>query len=168
MKYSALFIILFLLSGCNGVRNHEKTTTDFIQELEKIVLEQNNIDQEFNMEVNDSLKTLECSIYYLGSFQNEEKKLIYLGILSGNKCSPHFNSYLSIYSTKGVKIGSYYISSYEKPKLLNDTLIIKGTGDCNQTTRISLRDSIPKMIFIHCREENGQMFGDIYNFEKTY
>ncbi len=167
MKHSALFIFLFLLSGCNGVHKPEETAVDFIQKLETIVLEQNNIDQEFHMQINDSLKTLEYSIYYLGGFHNKEMKLIYLEILSGNKISPHFNSYLSIYSAQGEKIGRYYIGSNEKPKLLNDTLIIRGIGDCDQTTRISFKDSIPKMIFIHCKEKNEQMFGDIYNFEKN-
>ncbi len=67
------------------------------------------------------------------------------------------------------RLGHYYVGGgfSNLPFIENAELVTKyGDDNCNQVTKISYRDSIPQKIFIHCKEENGKMMGDVYGFEK--
>ncbi len=78
-------------------------------------------------------------------------------------------SAIYLYNENNSLLGSYYDGAAFEilPSVVNDTLIIQHkSNDCNQTTRISFKDSIPQEIFILYKEENGKMFGNLYNFEK--
>lgn len=54
-------------------------------------------------------------------------------------------------------------SAYAIPSNIgNNELIFKYNNEnCNQTTKISLKDSIPNQIFVRCTKDGG----DIYNLE---
>lgn len=166
IKRVVFYLILFSFFTCKNANNIIDDTTVDIEDFEKILIGKSTEDHEVTFEIKDSLRVLKYKSICLGNCMNGSYSLVHRGILSGNKISPHFNSYLIVYSYKGLKKGSYYLGSNDSLKLINNDLIIYGIGGCNQTTRISFRDSIPQKIFIHCKEENGKMFGDLYNFEK--
>jgi len=157
--------IIVVVLGCNQSHTDVQKPKDFGDKIEALVLEENNIGQEYGFKINNKNETLEYTVTYLGSLSKSKNKILHTGILSGNKDSPHYNAYLVIYSQNNKRIGKYYIGSNDSLKLSNDTLIIEGFADCDQTTQISFRDSIPKQIFIKCREDKEHIFGDIYGFE---
>lgn len=159
--YYYYYMFLFIAVGCSELSKKKKEEPNtLIEKLQIIALEEKKIDQGYEFKIANSHETLEYSISYLGALNNSGYKLIYTGILSGNKDSPHFNAYISIYSRGLKNIGSYYIGSNDKPELSNDSLVIRGIGDCNQVTKIGLKDSIPKQIFINCTDKGG----DLYSF----
>ena len=156
-----ILVTIFIAFGCRELAKQKKEDSNtFLEKFKIIILEEKKMNQDYIFKIDNSKETLEYSITYLGDLNNLNYKVIYTSILSGNKISPHFNSYISIYSQDLKDIGSYYIGSNDKPKLFNDSLIIKGVADWNQITKISLKDSIPKQIFINCTEKGG----DIYQF----
>lgn len=165
MKRIIFAILSLVLVGCNKLEKEKVSSDDFIDKFERLVLHESIINKEFKIIEEDSLKINEHSFIYLGDCQNKKVNLIYHEVLSGNKISPHLNTYLSVYSLKNVKLGGYYIGS-NKPKLINEILTFENIEKCNLSTEISFKDSIPQKIFIHCKEENGEIFGDLYNFEK--
>lgn len=165
MKIYYYYMLIFIAVGCSELSKQKKVESNtLIEKLQIIALEENKIDKGYEFKIANSQETLEYSITYLGDLNNLGYKLIYTGILSGKKDSPHFNAYISIYSQSLKNIGSYYIGSNDKPELSNDSLVIRGVGYCNQVTKISLKDSIPKQIFINCTEKGG----DIYIFTNEH
>lgn len=168
LEIKPLFICLLFFScfGCNNANKVIEEPRDVIDGLEAILIRENKTNTKVTFEMNDSLEILKSASVYLGSCVNGDLALVSRGVLSGNRTSPHFNAYLNVYSRAGLKMGSYYFGSNDSLKLVDDNLIIYGNGDCDQTTQISFRDSLPKEIFVRCNEENGKVQGDIYAFLK--
>lgn len=164
-----LFFYLIILTNCLSC-NHSKRQTqeklkDFGQKIQELVLSENAIGQEFIFRINKSPNILEYHITYLGNLNKLKHKVLYYEVLSGNEDSPQLNCYISFFDTQGLKIGKFYIGSLGMPELKSDNLFFKQIdGYCNQITTISFRDGIPQKIFIHCKEEKGEMFGDFYSF----
>jgi len=138
--------------------------------LEKLVIREKGIGIEYFTKINMPEGILEYKTVYLGSVDNISKgklDFVYSAIYSG--LSRRANPRIAVYNNNE-RLGQYYVGWDFSiiPIILKDELIISYNDDeyCNQTTRISFKDSIPQMIFIHCNEENGEMFGDLYNFEK--
>ena len=74
---------------------------------------------------------------------------------------------LIIYQNNKI-IGSYYLGGkHEHTPFVDDNkLIFKNVNStCNQITTINFDNGIPEMIFLKCKEENGQTWGDVYSFE---
>ncbi|MGL4630041.1 MAG: hypothetical protein ACRCVT_02450 [Leadbetterella sp.] len=160
-----IFCMLFLLFECKKSKQDVLGSDGTIQKIDSIMIVDNLIDREIILRKKDSLHTLEYSSSYLGKCKDSNINFIYRGILSGFQ-SPHFNSEIILYSNEGKKLGKYYIESLDSPKLIDNELLFVGMYDCNQTTRISFKDSIPKEIFINCKKTNGGMIGGIYKFEE--
>jgi hypothetical protein len=149
---------------------------DFYKKFEELIISEGKIFKQ--IEPNE---ILEYNTVYLGNVDNlnmGKLDFIYSVVYSGHywftdtkkiEYSKHANPRNAIYNNNK-RLGHYYTgwAFTITPIILNDELIISYNEDegCNQTTRISFKDSIPQMIFIHCKEENGKMYGDIYNFEK--
>ncbi len=69
-----------------------------------------------------------------------------------------------IYNYHNKLLGFYNLGSASavSKSIDNKELIFKYKNEnCNQITKISLKDSIPKQIFVQCTKEGG----DIYNLE---
>ncbi|MBT2620286.1 hypothetical protein [Chryseobacterium sp. ISL-6] len=70
------------------------------------------------------------------------------------------NGSVYIYNDKNQPIGAYFLGDYlaVPSKIENQNLVFSYNNDfCNQTTRISLKDSIPKEIFIQCSKKGGDI-----------
>lgn len=157
-----LFVLLFVL-GCDNL-NKRPMVKDFSDKIQELVLSENIKGKEYSFNIDESKNTLEYNLVYIGDLtvKNEKNKVLYETILSGNNDSPQLNSYLIIYDNQNNRLGVYYIGSLEIPKIQNNGLFFKYEGgECNQTTTISFKDSIPKEIFINCTEKGG----DLYKFE---
>ncbi|RYU91058.1 hypothetical protein [Emticicia agri] len=160
-----LIILTNCLSCNHSKRQTQKEVKDFGQKIQELVLSENTIGQEFIFKINKSPYILEYNMTYLGNLNKLKYKVLYYEVLNGNEDAPQLNCYLSFFDTQGLKIGKFYIGSLGMPELKDDNLIFNQIyGDCNQITTISFREGIPKEIFIHCKEEKGEMSGDIYSF----
>lgn len=167
------FLLIILFCSCQRNKTKEIVKQDFATEIKQLVLNQNEKGQEYFFKLMKPKEVLEYKVTYIGDAYSESDgmlKFVAYTILSGlYEDSKRANSSFYLYNENNSVLGSYYVGgSFEiLPRVVNDTLIIQQkSNSCNQTTRISFRDSIPQEIFIHCEEENGKMFGDLYYFEK--
>lgn len=109
----------------------------------------------------------EIRITYLGSIVTTQKdtlKILNSINYSGqSEDSKHGNGIIFIYNAHNIRIGLYYVgAAWAVPtRVENGSLIFNYANErCNQSTFISLKDSIPKQIFIRCTEKGG----DFYTF----
>ena len=181
--YTIAMIILLTGTSCKQLRSEKQEPKEFSRKLEELVISEKEIGKEYFMRFidiqNDTKYKMEYRMVYLGSLNNVDKgkldfmyNTIFYSLFSEVYEYPiHANSIIAIYSNNK-RLGHYYVGGdefYKNPIILNGEIVISydddSNSDCNQTTRISFKDSIPQMIFIHCKEKNGKMFGDLYNFE---
>lgn len=113
----------------------------------------------------------EFEFIYFGDIEissDEVLNLLFITTYSGlYEDSKRANSILIIYQNSNI-IGSYYLGGkYEHTPFVDDNkLIFKNVNStCNQITTINFDNGIPEMIFLKCKEENGQTWGDVYSFE---
>lgn len=171
--YKALvYLVLPLLISCNHDESPNKGKPDFENEIKQLVLKQNMSGLEYFFKVMKSNEVIEYKVAYLGDiYSKKDKNLKFVActVFSGlYEDSKRANSTIYLYDDKYKLIGSYYVGgNFEALPVVakNDLVLENKSEDCNQTTRISFKDSIPQMIFINCKKEKGKMFGDIYNFE---
>ncbi len=173
IRKSFLFCLLIFLYSCQRNKTEEPVKQDFTTGIRQLVLNQNEKGQEYFFKLMKPKEVLEYKVTYIGNAHSKsdgELKFIAYTILSGlYEDSKRANSSIYLYKENGVLLGSYYVGGGFEilPSVVNDTLIIQNKFNyCNQTTRISFSDSIPQEIFIGCKEENGKMYGDLYNFKK--
>lgn len=164
MKKLSMILSLFsFFISCNRpARKIDKK--DFITKIEEVVLSENIKDKRYLVDIGNSKQTLKYEITLIGNIVSGNKNLniLYETVLSGNSDSPQLSSYLILYDLQGNRIGQYYIGSAEIPSIKNDNLIFTYQGgECDQTTSISFKNSIPKEIFINCTSEGG----DTYTFQ---
>lgn len=169
-KYIILYTTL-LCVGCTHTA-FEKQNKSFLSNLEDWVLSENIIGNVYCVRIVNSEKIEEYQIAYIGNIKNKtggNLNFIYSSLYSGlYEDSKRKNSIIVIYKN-GKRIGQYYVGGgFNKiPIIINDELVISyNDNDCNQETRLNFSDSIPKQIFINCKNKNGQIFGDIYSFEE--
>ncbi|WPO78019.1 hypothetical protein [Flavobacterium sp. KACC 22761] len=162
LKRILLVIMTSIFLCCKNKPKNNQKTKDYLTKLEELVLSENNVLQEYIIKSNTKKETLEYNIIFIGVLKKSGVKVLHYDRLAGTD-SPHLDSYLSLYSSSGEKLGKYYIGSVSTPRLENDNLIFdENYASCNQTTVVSFRDSIPKEIFIRCTANGGNLYG----FEK--
>ncbi|MDJ1479941.1 hypothetical protein QNI16_05545 [Cytophagaceae bacterium YF14B1] len=166
MSGNVYVFLLFMFVSCKEARQTSTKEKEFYEKIEELVLSENKPNQEYHFEIKQPQSILEYDIVYVGSLKsrNDSIKIVYRGVLSGNM-SPQYNAYLSLYTSKNKKLGKYYISSVDMPKIQNSNLIFQNSS-CDLTTTISLEDNIPESIFIRCNKIKGTISGDEYTFDK--
>lgn len=172
MKTIFFMGILFCFTGCNFLRDDKQKQKGLDEKLEELVLDEGKTGVEFFTKIGLAKEVLEYRMTYLGSIESTGKvklKFISSTVYSGfYEDSKKANSIIVIYQDQK-RLGYYYVGGgfNKTPIIFKDEIIITYDDDnCDQVTHISFKDSIPNKIFIHCKKEKGQMFGDVYNFEK--
>ncbi|MCD0479263.1 hypothetical protein LPB90_12420 [Chryseobacterium sp. LC2016-29] len=169
-KYISLTSLLLICSCSSPSKNNQKSNDDFYEKSRKLVLSENKINQEYHFSIIGK-GIDEIDIKYLGNIITSQKdtlKIINSQNVSGYlEESKRGNGSVYIYNSKNELIGFYFVGDYwaVPSKIENQSLVFKFNNHfCNETTKISLKDSIPKKIFIQCTKEGG----DIYNLETAY
>lgn len=161
-----IFIVSFYLASCTPSAD-PKPQQAFSKKIENLVIDEHRPGQEYRFEEVKDKGILQYSIIYIGSLKksnHDSLQVLYKTVLSGNE-TPQANSYLVFFDKHDKCIGRYDIGSKDIPVVSNAHLIFKDSfGDCTETTTISFKDSIPAVIFIHCKPENGKMYGDEFGF----
>lgn len=103
-------------------------------------------------------------MYYLGELSSSKRKVLFEDAEYGySQYSPHGNQRLLIYNDQNQLEGLCTMYLLDIPKIVGgDFIELKSESDCNQTTTLNLKDSIPNEIFIKCMDN----YGDIYSFYK--
>lgn len=172
MRNIYFIAIIICLASCKQSQKEINKKKDFNIELEELVLNSKQKGIEYYVKINIPKEVLEYKMTYIGEIENSKKEkldFIYSTIFSGNyEDSKRANSTITIYKNQE-RLGHYYVGGgFNKTPVITENEIIVSYDDnnCNQLTPISFSDSIPQKIFIHCKEDNGKMLGDLYNFEK--
>lgn len=169
MRILICVTLLLIFLGCSKKGKEINVKTDFGSAFEELVLNEGKIGFTYFLKEPVDKGVLERKITYLGKTK-DNKKLLYSTIFSGlYEDSKRANSKILFYSDKSLKLGQFYISGMygDIPILEGNKLLIKNeTNNCDEITEIDLTNGIPNEIFIHCKEENGKMLGDVYEFEK--
>lgn len=169
MRILICITLLIIFLGCNKKEKETNVKADFGSALEELILNESKIGKTYFLKEPVDKGILERKITYIGKTK-DNKKLLYSTIFSGlYEDSKRANSSIIFYSEKGFKLGQFHISGVysDIPIVKGRKLVIRNvTNNCNETTEIDLTDGIPNEIFIHCKEENGKMLGDLYEFKK--
>lgn len=159
--------------GCLQPKEEQEIPKSFDKGMEELILQNKKVGIEYYVKINMSKEILEYKMTYLGNIDNKTKgrlDLLYSTIYTGlYEDSKKANSIIAIYQDKK-RLGQYYVGGgFNKIPIIfrNEIIISYNDDNCNQTTRISFKDSIPNKIYINCKENNGKMFGDLYNFEEN-
>lgn len=173
--FLSLFIISFTSCNKPDLQQNDKNKIteaklDYYERCRLLVLEQRILNQDFGF-TKKGKDIDEQVIKYLGNIITSKKDTLkilnsvhYTGVYEDSKRG---NGQVYIYNSLNKLLGFYNLGSASAvPNSIdNKGLIFKYDNDnCNQTTKISLRDSIPKQIFVQCTKEGG----DIYNLETAY
>ncbi len=160
-----------VLTGCQKSttpKQENNQKIDYHERCRLLVLNENNPNQDYNFDKKGK-EIDQQVINYLGNVvttKGDTLKIVssinYTGLYEDSKKG---GGEIYIYSNKNIQIGYYYLgSALAVPTKLenNRDLLFDYNNDlCNQKTKISLKDSIPKNIFIQCTKEGG----DLYNFK---
>lgn len=140
---------------------------DFYEKCRKLVLSENKIAKTYNFKIKGN-EIDEIGIQYLGNIITSNKDTLkvinsvnYTGLYhDSRKANANFFLYKN-----NKRIGFYHLSHLLAlpSQVSNNNLIFDYKNDeCNQFTSVSLKDSIPKTIFIKCKDNTG----DLYTFEQ--
>lgn len=174
MKRFFLSLIIISFTSCNktDLQQNEKnkatkTGVDYYEQCRLLVLEQNTPNHDFGF-TKRGKEIDEQIVRYLGNIITSKRDTLkilnvvhYTGFYEDSKRG---NGQVYIYSSRNKLLGFYNLGSASAvPNSIdNKELIFKYNNEnCNQTTIISLKDSIPKQIFVKCSKEGG----DMYNLE---
>lgn len=168
MRIKLLIVGLCFCFACNNPKPivTQPSRDDFYEKCRKLVLSENQPGQEYFF--SRKIKGVdEISITYLGNVITTKKdtlKILNSVNFSGQlEYGKHGNGNVFIYDSQSKRIGFYYVgAAWAVPsKIEEGSLIFNYANEsCNQSTSISLKDSIPKQIFINCTEKGG----DLYSF----
>lgn len=166
-KYISLTSLLLIFSCNSPSRSNKKPDDDFYEKSRKLVLSEDKINQEYHFSIIGK-GIDEIHIKYIGNIINSKKdtlKIVNSQNVSGYlEDSKRGNGSVYIYNNQNELIGFYFVGDYwaVPSRIENQGLVFSFNNHfCNETTKISLRDSIPKKIFIQCTKEGG----DLYNFK---
>lgn len=165
------FAFLTLLISCKQEKKQIlNNKVDYEERCRIIVLEENIPNQEFEFSISGK-EINQKSLTYLGNIitnKSDTLKILnqknYFGLYEDSKRG---NGSVYIYDTKNNQIGFYYLgSAFSVPNKIEnkkDLVFDYKNEICNETTKISLKDSIPKKIFVKCSSKGG----DLYNFKNN-
>lgn len=159
-----LTITQLFFSGCID-RNGNQKEDEFAEKVNKLVLSENKIGEEYFFKKISSKEILEYKIKYLGSIKTLEGdslrfliNTVFTGLYEDSKRA---SCTVNIYGNKNKKIGYYYVGGDigAPQKVEGSNLIFSYNNDkCNQVTSINFKDSIPRQIFVSCTKEGGDFY----------
>lgn len=163
--------VYIVVSANNYNQFKDKKHQIDIDKIFEWVLRKNEINRVYDFIIKQDKNILEYIVANIGEIKIKNKAVLFFATtILTNGLSPRATSRLFLVDkSKKEKIGYYYCGGDFQflPKIQNDSLIFRlDDGTCNQSTTINFKDSIPQNIFIHCKEIEWQMYGDIYKFEK--
>ncbi|MDJ1500308.1 hypothetical protein [Xanthocytophaga agilis] len=166
-RKALLFIIIvsyYFFMGCNS--SAKKSKEEYDERIEKLVLQENKIGIDYTFKArspkNESVD--DYIITYLGSIQtingDSLRFLKEIHFSGSSELTQHGSCVVTIYNSNQEKLGFYYVGgATDGPtRIERDKLIFDSREDCNLTTSISFRDSIPNQIFVRCTEKGGDLF----------
>ncbi|MGE8536652.1 MAG: hypothetical protein ACN6OJ_18845 [Chryseobacterium sp.] len=169
-KLSIIVSFFTALVACekNTTKTENNNVVDYHERCRKLVLEENKPNQNYKFN-KDGKEIDQQSITYLGNVITSKKDTLkivsYINYTGLSEDSKRGGGELYIYDGHNKQIGFYYLgNALAIPSKLenNKSLLFDYNNDlCNQKTKISLQDSIPKKIFIQCTKEGG----DLYDFK---
>jgi len=169
-KYFFFPLLLLICCGSPSKRENLGKIDDFYEKCRKLTLSENKIGQEYQFSLIGE-KLDEIHVKYLGNIitsKHDTLKIVNSQNLFGlSEQSKRGNGSVYIYNIQNKLIGTYFLGDYwgVPSKIEGQNLVFSYKNDfCDQTTKISLKDSIPKQIFIKCTKEGG----DIYNLETAH
>lgn len=160
-------LLLLICCGHPSKKENLNKNDDFYEKCRKLTLSENKIGQEYQFSLIGK-KLDQIHVKYLGNIitsENDTLKIVNSQNLFGlSEESKRGNGSVYIYNAQNKFIGVYFLGDYwgVPLKIEGQNLVFSYKNEfCNQTTKISLKDSIPKQIFIQCTKDGG----DIYNLE---
>lgn len=172
--FLSLFIISFISCNKTDLQQDDKnkiteTKLDYYERCRLLVLDQNISNQDFGF-IKKGKDIDEQVVKYLGNVITSKKDTLkilnsvhYTGIYEDSKRG---NGQVYVYNSHNKLLGFYNLGSASAvpSSIDNKELIFKYNNEnCNQTTKISLKDSIPNQIFVHCTKDGGY----IYSLERA-
>jgi hypothetical protein len=165
-------MILFCCKQPNPM-NQGVDKREFKIRLEELILMEDNPRKEFIVKEILKEKILEYKVVYIGAIprsNNDVLQFVYTTTYTGlYEDSKRANSTITLYENN-VRMGQYFIGAgfSETPYIEGIELVVPNNwNNCSATTRITFQDSIPQEIFIECKTENSQMFGDVYKLDSS-
>lgn len=159
-------ITLIFVTGCIS-KKHKEKEDDFESKINKLVLSENKIGQDFFFKAPVSKGVLEYKITYLGTITTSRgENLLFLNnvVFSGlSEDSKRASCTVNIYDSNKEKIGYYYVGGViDAPQRVEGSGLVFNYNNerCNQSTVINFKDSIPHQIFVSCTKDGG----DLYTF----
>ncbi len=171
-----LTIIFSCYSCCNFNKNKEYDYETFKMNFALFVLNENQVGKKYFVKYDTLNYYLENEFILLGKIKNKSEnnlKFLFVTTFEGKyEDAKKANSNVLIFKNDKF-FGYYYVGGYfEKTPIINGSNLIffpSKWQECNLTTTINFRDSIPKQIFIKCKNENENMVsGDLFSFEKVF
>ncbi|MBX2925911.1 MAG: hypothetical protein KF746_27190 [Chitinophagaceae bacterium] len=163
-----LSIVLMVFAGCVNKSEMQKEV-DLDEKINKLVLSENKIGEEYFFKAPTSKGILEYEVTYLGSISTSKgdslkflNNVVFTGLYEDSKRA---SCTVNIYDTNNKKIGYYYVGGLiDAPQRVEGANLVfsYNNGRCNQTTAVNFKDSIPHQIFVSCTKEGG----DVYTFSK--
>lgn len=167
LVFISIISMLFVTSCVN--QKHKGNEEDFEGKINKLVLGENKVGQDFFFKAPVSKGVLEYKVTYLGKIKNSRRgDLLFLNnvVFTGlNEDSKRASCTVNIYDGNKNIIGYYYVGGViDAPQKVegSDLVFYYNNERCNQSTLINFKDSIPRQIFISCTKEGG----DVYTFAK--
>ncbi|MDR0507213.1 MAG: hypothetical protein LBH32_10440 [Dysgonamonadaceae bacterium] len=168
------FAIIFSCCCCNNIKEKKEYDYEtFRMNFALFVLNENQIGKKYFVRYDTLNYNLEDEFTWLGEIKNsKENNLNFLfcttfsGIYADCKRA---NSNVLIFK-KNKLWGYYYVGGgFEKVPIINGSDLIffpSEWQECNLTTTINFRDSVPQQIFIKCSNENI-VSGDLFTLYKV-
>ncbi|WP_150114751.1 hypothetical protein [Chryseobacterium sp. IHB B 17019] len=167
IPYYFILIILFFFHNCSKsseTKKGKERKDDYYEKCRLLVLSENKIGKKyFFSRLGKNVD--EATVEYLGQIYTSNNgilKIVNMQNIVGYPQSKRGNSYFFIYDNNDNLLGSYYVGSlWGVPKFIDSKgyLIFNYNNEsCDQSTKINLKDSIPKNIYIKCSKDGGDFY----------
>lgn len=172
IKQIVVIIIIFsCYSCCNFNKSKQYGYETFRMDFALFVLNENQVGKKYFIKYDTLNYCLENEFTLLGNIKNKREnnlKFLFITTFEGKyEDTKKANSNILIFKNNKFW-GYYYVGGYyEKLPIIKGTDFIffpNRWQECNLTTTINFGDSIPKQIFIKCRNENDNIVsGDLFS-----
>lgn len=171
MELKWIIIVLFIFSLVSCIKKDvSNKSVDSYEECRLNILDKNVVSNVTTFVFkNQDTEIDKLELTYLGNIitiKEDTLRIInsinYFGLTANNLRA---SSRIYIYNTTKKLLGYYNVGSIDclpKEILNNQLYFYYNNEECNVSTFVSLKDSIPNQLFIECKNQ----LGDLYQFEK--
>lgn len=161
-----LLLILYVEKLKAQIDTYPLNEASYYEKCRRLVLKEKNrkIVYHFKVEKQDSIYSF--NMKYLGSIRIKRVGLVhfinYRYHYSFFKGNSRGDGLLYLYNSKHILIGCYRVggSNLLPSKIEKKSIVfIYKNKYCNETTKISFKDSIPNQIFVKCKGDYGDFYG---------